>query len=86
MGGISDQPVDPVENRSLRRVRMWPERGENRLEKRQNGGDHSQKSVSLTGAGHPFAEFHEDARGSGQGQDPGEHHQQTMPLRSKNNG
>jgi len=73
--------MDPVENRSLRRVRMRPERCENRLEERQHGGDDSQKGVSLTGTGHPFAEFHEYASRPGQRKDPSEHHQQTMPLR-----
>jgi len=78
--GVPDKPMDPVENGPLRRVRMRPERGENRLEKRENGGDDTQQGVSLAWAGHPFAELHENARRSGQRQDPSEHHQQTMPL------
>lgn len=80
MSGVADEPVDPIEYRSFRRVRVRSERGEYRLEKRQYGGDHTQKRVRLTGTGYPFAEFHEYARGSGQRQDPREHHQQAMPL------
>ena len=81
MRGVADQPVDPVENRPLRRVRVRSEGGENGLEKREHGGDDAQERVRLTRAGHPFAELDEYARGTGQRQDPGEHHQQTMPLR-----
>lgn len=73
--------MDPIENRPLRRVRMRPERCENRLEKRQHGSDDSQKRVRLTGTRHPFAEFHKYASRPGQRKDPSEHHQQTMPLR-----
>lgn len=79
--GVPDEPMDPVENRPFRRVRMRPERGENGLEKRENGGDDAQQCVSLAGTRlHPFAELDENARGTGQRQDPSKHHQQTMPL------
>lgn len=39
--GVSNQPMDPVEYRSLGRVRMWSECREYRLEERQDGGDDS---------------------------------------------
>lgn len=81
--GVSDQPMDPVENRSLRRVGVRSESCENRLKERQYGGDNTQEGVRLTRTGHPFAEFHEYARRPSQRQDPSEHHQQTMPLRVK---
>lgn len=74
MGGVADQPMDPIENRSFGRIRVRSERGEYRLEKRQYGGDDSQQGVSLTGSGHPLAEFHENARGPGQREDPSKHH------------
>lgn len=80
VGSISDQPMDPVENRSFGRVRVRSESGENRLEKRQRRGDDSHEGVRLAGTGHPFAQFNEDARGPGQAQDPSKHHQQTVPL------
>lgn len=64
--GVSDQPMNPVENRPLRRVRVRSKCGKNRLKERQDGGDHSQERVRLAGAGHPLAKFHENARGSGQ--------------------
>lgn len=75
--------MDPVKYRPLGRVRVRAERGEDWLEERQHGGDDAEQSVRLAGAGHPFAELHENARGPGQRQDPGEHHEQTMPLRNK---
>lgn len=81
--GVADQPMDPVEYRSLGWVGMRAERGEDRLEEGQDGGDDTEQCVRLAGAGHPFTELHENARGPGQRQDPGEHHEQTMPLRNK---
>lgn len=79
MGQISNQPVEPVEQRPPFGARVWSEVGANRLQKAKHCGYHSQDAMRIIHL-RPASNFHKDDNKTSHSQNPGQYHQKSVPL------
>lgn len=78
VGGITDEPVSPVEEGSLWRARMWPHGRHERLDEAEHCGGETERGVIRGRA--PGLQLDDDYHEAADRHRPRQQHEESMPL------